>query len=105
LPVSTATLTGIATASSGSSIASYNWVETSGPVTAVIATPTLASTGISGLTTAGPYVFTLTATDNTAPTALTGSSSVTVTVNPAPAVTVSAGSAQNSCIACNEYCA
>ncbi len=94
LPTSTATLTGTATATSGSSIVGYNWVETSGPATATITTPTLASTGISGLTAAGSYVFTLTATDNTSPTAMTGSSSVTVTVNAAPAVTVSAGPAQ-----------
>jgi hypothetical protein len=94
LPTSTVTLTGTATASSGSSIASYNWAQTSGPVTATIATPTTASTTVSGLTTAGSYVFTLTATDNTTPTALTGSASVIITVNSAPVVTVSAGSPQ-----------
>lgn len=82
LPTSTATLTGTASTSPGNSIATYSWVQTSGPVSATIASPASASTGISGLTSTGSYVFTLTATNNGSPV-LTGTSTVTITVNPA----------------------
>jgi len=78
LPVSTATLSGSATASTGRTIASYSWTEASGPVTGTITTPTTASTTVTGLTTVGSYVFTLTATDSTG---ATGTGSVTITVN------------------------
>lgn len=83
LPANTVTLNGTATPSVGSLIAGYSWSQTSGPVASVIATPTLASTSVSGLSTAGNYVFTFTASDNTAPVALTNSATVMVTVNPA----------------------
>ena len=82
LPTSTVTLTGTATASVGSLISGYSWVQTSGPVTGVIATPTLASTLVSGLSSAGSYVFTLTASDNSTPVQ-SSSSAVTISVNPA----------------------
>ncbi len=96
LPTSSVTLSGSATASLGSSIASYSWSLTSEPsgVTPVIVTSTAASTVVNGLTVPGNYVFTLIASDNTTPVALTSSSSVTVTVNAAPVVMVSAGSNQ-----------
>ncbi len=81
LPTSTATLSSSATATSGSTIAGYNWVFTSGPVVPVIVSATLSSTLVTGLTTVGNYVFTLTASDNSAPV-LTGSATATVTVNP-----------------------
>ncbi|MEK7586228.1 MAG: hypothetical protein AAB477_03310 [Patescibacteria group bacterium] len=84
LPVSTVTLVGTATFSApATAIASYAWVQTSGPVASVIATPASASTSVTGLTTAGSYVFTLTATDNAPAPAFVGTSTVTVTVNPA----------------------
>ncbi len=81
LPTSSVALTGTATTSPGNSIASYAWAQTSGPVASTIATPASASTTVSGLTTVGTYVFTLTANNNGSPV-LTGTSTVTVTVNP-----------------------
>lgn len=81
LPTSSVTLTGSATTSPGNSIATYAWTQTSGPVASTIATPANVSTAVSGLTTAGTYVFTLTATNNGSPV-LTGTSTVTITVNP-----------------------
>lgn len=86
LPNNVVTLTGTATAAVDKSIASYMWTQTSGP-TSVISTPTSATTLVSGLNTVGTYVFTLTATDNTPTTALTGSATTTVTVNPAGTTT------------------
>lgn len=60
----TSTLTGSGTDSDGT-IASYSWAFTSGPTTATITTPNAATTAVTGLTTVGDYVFTLTVTDNT----------------------------------------
>jgi poly(3-hydroxybutyrate) depolymerase/PKD repeat protein len=77
LPVSTTTLSGSATAASGSTIASYAWTQLSGPATATIASATTASTSISQLTTAGTYSFRLTAKDNNN---LSASDTVIVTV-------------------------
>lgn len=89
LPTSQATLSGSATANNGGSIIRYTWTQESGTI-ATIASPALASTNITGLTTAGVRVFTLTAEDDEH---YTNSSSVTVTVNPAqttyPTVTTS----------------
>lgn len=78
LPVSTATLRGTATDSDGS-IASWTWSQASGPA-ATIQSPSSATTAISGLTTAGTYVFTLKVTDNGGATA---SANTTVTVKSA----------------------
>lgn len=78
LPVSSTTLTGSATDPDGT-IATYAWTQTSGTA-ATVSNPNSASTGISGLNTAGIRTFRLTATDNL------GASSyaeVTVTVNAA----------------------
>jgi hypothetical protein len=80
LPTSIATLTGVATAMTGASIASYAWSQVSGPVTATIASPTLATTQVTGLTTAGDYVFRLTATDNSAPTPMSYTDDVVIHV-------------------------
>ncbi|WP_341836319.1 PKD domain-containing protein [Chitinophaga pollutisoli] len=80
LPVSTATLTGTGTAASGSSIISYAWTQVSGPRTATLATANAASTGVSGLTTAGTYIFRLTVTDDKG---LTGTATVEIVVAPA----------------------
>ncbi len=81
LPISTVTLTGSATATSGSTIASYAWAQTSGPSASTIVTPSALSTSVTGLIV-GSYVFTMTASDNTTPTALTSSATTTVTVSP-----------------------
>jgi len=92
LPVSSLTLTGTATGNGGATISTTVWTEVSGPVTAAIAAASSLTTSVSGLTTAGTYVFQLKATDNHG---LSATSTVTITVSPAnipPAV--SAGSAQ-----------
>jgi len=96
LPASSLTLTGSATGNGGATISSTVWTEVSGPVTAVIAAATSLSTGVTGLTTAGTYVFELKATDNNG---LSSTATVTVTVQAAaPPVnvppTVSAGAPQ-----------
>jgi alpha-tubulin suppressor-like RCC1 family protein len=93
LPTSSVTLTGTATGNNGATISSTAWTEVSGPVTATIASASALSTGVSGLTTAGTYVFQLKATDNNA---LTGTATVTITVQAAAVVppTVHAGSDQ-----------
>jgi hypothetical protein len=85
LPATTATLGGSGTDADGT-IAGYAWTQVGGTsgVTATIDTPTLASTMVSGLTTAGTYVFHLTVTDNQG---ATDTSDVTITVNNATATT------------------
>ena len=91
LPTSSVTLTGTATGNGGATIVSTAWTEVSGPVTGMIANAGSLSTGVSGLTTAGTYVFQFKATDNHN---LTSMATVTVTVQAAVPPTVSAGSAQ-----------
>jgi len=80
LPVSTVSLTGTATDPDGT-IASQLWVQSSGPAASTIASPTALTTNITGLTVAGAYVFSLTATDNSG---LSTTDLVTVQVLPAP---------------------
>jgi hypothetical protein len=94
LPVSSVTLTGTATGNSGATISSTVWTEVSGPVVATIASAAGVTTGVTGLTTAGSYVFELKATDNNG---LSNTAAVTITVQAAPPPvsvppTVSAGS-------------
>jgi alpha-tubulin suppressor-like RCC1 family protein len=84
LPTSTTTLTGTATGNKGATIKGLSWKQVSGPANATIASSTSLSTTVSGLTVAGSYVFSLTATDNNS---LTGTASVTVTVNAAATTT------------------
>jgi hypothetical protein len=97
LPASTVTLTGTATGNGGATISAEGWTELSGPVTASPSAASSLTTGVSGLTTAGAYVFQLKATDNNG---LSGTSTVTITVDaavpPPPPVppTVSAGNSQ-----------
>ncbi len=79
LPVSSVSLTGTATDADGT-IASSLWTQTSGPVTAVIASPGVLTTNITGMI-AGTYVFSLTAIDNSG---LSTTDLVTVQVLPAP---------------------
>ncbi len=81
LPTSSVTLTGSGTDTDGS-IASYAWTKVSGPAGGAIGSPATASTGITGMTTAGTYVFRLTVTDNGG---ATGTDDVSVVVNSAPA--------------------
>jgi hypothetical protein len=64
LPTSSVTLTGTATGNNGATISSIAWSEVSGPATAAIANAAALSTGVSGMTAAGTYVFQLKATDN-----------------------------------------
>jgi hypothetical protein len=91
LPTSSVTLTGTATGNNGATISATAWTEVSGPVTAAIASAGSLSTGVTGLTTAGTYVFQLKATDNNG---LSGTATVTITVQAAAPPTVSAGSDQ-----------
>jgi ribosomal protein L14 len=79
LPTSTVTLKGSATDASGT-ITTYAWTQVSGPSTATIATASAATTTVSALV-AGSYVFQLKVTDNNS---LSGTATVTITVNPAP---------------------
>jgi len=80
LPVSSVTLTGSATGNGGATISSTAWTETSGPVMATIGAASSLSTGVTGLTTAGTYVFQLQATDNNG---LSSTAAVTITVQAA----------------------
>jgi Carbohydrate binding module (family 6)/Secretion system C-terminal sorting domain len=77
VPASSTNLSGSATPSTGSSIASYGWTEISGPSNAAISSAGSASTGISALIP-GTYTFQLTVKDNSGATA---TSTMTITVN------------------------
>ncbi|HVY74662.1 MAG TPA: PKD domain-containing protein, partial [Puia sp.] len=79
LPTSSATLNGSASKDPDGSIAAYAWTQSSGPSTAAIASPSSASTTVSGLKQ-GVYIFQLQVTDNSGATA---TDTVTVTVNAA----------------------
>jgi len=80
LPTNTVTLSGSGTGTTGATISSYAWTQTSGPNTAGISTPANAGTTVTGLIE-GVYIFTLTVTDNHG---LTNSAGVTITVKPVP---------------------
>src|SRR6185312_9999853 len=69
LPTTSANLAGTATGNGGATITNVSWKQGSGPVTAKIGSPNSVNTAITGLTTAGNYIFTLTATDNNGETA------------------------------------
>lgn len=79
LPTTSTTLVGNGTDDVG--VASYLWTKISGPNTFVIASPTTSTTNITGLTTAGTYVFRLRVTDVSG---LTATDDAQVIVNPAP---------------------
>ncbi len=70
------------------------WTQISGPVTATITTPSAPNTTITGLTTAGSYVFRWTISNAPCTASI---SNVTITVNGAP-TTANAGSAQSVCV-------
>lgn len=80
LPVSTATLTGSAKDSLGA-ITAHNWTFVSGPTVPVIDTSTNYNTGVTGLSAAGVYIFTLSVTDSRH---LTVSANAQITVFPPP---------------------
>lgn len=85
LPVSSATLNSSASTDPDGTITSRLWSQVSGPITATIVASTSVSTSITGMTSAGTYVFKITVTDNNA---VAGSANVTVTVQPANIVPV-----------------
>jgi len=99
LPTSSVTLTSTATAASGTTLVSGLWKETSGPVTATIASPSSSNTAITGLTTAGTYIFSYTIKNNLGQTA-TGNT--TVIVN-AAATTTSSSSTIPVIVSTGEY--
>ncbi|MEP6748243.1 MAG: PKD domain-containing protein, partial [Bacteroidota bacterium] len=78
LPLSIVTLTGTGAGTNGATIVSYSWAKTSGPAGGAISLPLLNTTLVTGLVQ-GTYVYTLRVTDNHG---LSGSSSVSVVVNP-----------------------
>jgi len=80
LPTSTAYLKGTAVGNDGATIVSVYWRQGAGPKTASIGGSTSLNATITGMTTAGRYVFTLYATDNKGNTS---NGSMTVTVNAA----------------------
>jgi len=77
-PASSVTLTGSGT--DNGTITAYAWTQVGGPVTASITSPSSATTGVTGLSNVGAYIFRLTVTDNTG---LTGIDDVQITVQPA----------------------
>ncbi len=75
LPSNSVTLSGTGTDADGT-ITGYSWTKISGP-SANISSPNSASTNVTGMTTAGTYVFQLTVTDNNG---ATGTSTVQMNV-------------------------
>lgn len=92
LPTSTATLTGSGTSTDGGSIVSYAWTQLSGP-SSTITSPSSATTGLTGMTSAGTYVYQLEVTDNYT---LTGTDTISIIVAPlenvVATVSIAAGS-------------
>ena len=81
LPTNSVNYSGTGSTDANGTIAGYAWAQNSGPNTAGISAPTASATNFTGLI-AGTYVFKLTVTDNQG---ATGSTTKTLTVNPAPA--------------------
>ncbi|GGK67992.1 hypothetical protein GCM10011405_14940 [Rufibacter glacialis] len=79
LPVSSVTLSGSGTSSSGA-ITAYEWAQVSGPNTAAFSSKTVASPTVSGLV-AGDYVFSLKVTSSAG---VSPADQVAVKVNPQP---------------------
>lgn len=79
LPTNSVSLSGSGTDADGS-VVSYAWSKLSGPSAFKIANPSSATTDVSGMAE-GVYVFELKVTDNKG---ATGTSTVKITVNPAP---------------------
>jgi formylglycine-generating enzyme required for sulfatase activity len=83
LPATNAVLSGNATAAEGST-PRCQWTQVSGPVAAVIGSPSAATTPVTGLSTAGAYIFRLTVTDSAG---AIDAADVTVLVRPALYIT------------------
>lgn len=79
LPTSSVTLSGSGADTDGT-ISAYLWTKVSGPSFGTITSPTSASTTVTGLTSAGSYVYRLTVTDNEGGT---GFNDATITVSAA----------------------
>jgi hypothetical protein len=92
LPTSSVNFTGSGTDSDGT-IASYTWTKILGPAGPAIATPSSASTAVTGFITPGTYQFELKVTDNNG---AIGKDTIQVIVNPDPniAPTANAGADQ-----------
>lgn len=88
-PTSTTTLTGSGTDVDGT-IASYLWTKLSGPSCTIVSASS-ATTNVTGMSTAGTYVFQLQVTDNGGST---GVDQMTVTVNASSPVVANAGADQ-----------
>lgn len=91
LPTTTATLTGSGSSTDGT-IVSYAWTQVSGPGSS-ITSPSSATTGITGMTTAGTYVYQLEVTDNYS---LTGTDTITIIVAALANVVVTMSMAEGS---------
>ena len=76
------------------SVGAGNWTQLSGPLTATITTASSPSTTITGMTTAGSYVFRWTISNNPC---ISSQNSVTITVSPEPTV-ADAGVDQSACV-------
>jgi dienelactone hydrolase len=93
LPSASSTLTGTVSEPNGT-ITAYQWSQVSGPNTAAFSNAKTAQTAISGLIQ-GTYVFKFTATSSTGQSA---SDQVTVVVNAAPTVTITANAGADKAI-------
>ncbi len=91
LPTSSVTIDASAsTAASGATITKYEWTKVPTSAIGTIATPGAAKTTVTGLTTAGTYVYQVKVTDNNGKTA---TAQVTITVKAAAAVDASKANA------------
>ncbi|MBX3242629.1 MAG: alpha/beta hydrolase fold domain-containing protein, partial [Chitinophagaceae bacterium] len=96
LPTNTATLDASgSTASAGTTISSFSWSKVSGPASGTIASATTAKTTVSGLSTAGTYVYEVKVTDNTGKSA---TATVTITVKSAATASLTARAGDNQTI-------
>lgn len=92
LPTNSVTLSGSGSDTDGT-ISSYLWTKISGPAFGTITSPTSASTTVTGLTTAGTYVYRLTVTDNEGATGF-NDASITVSAAGNSSPTANAGADQ-----------
>ena len=83
MPIGSMTLNGTKSYDPDGTIAAYNWIEISGPSNATIANNNAATATVTGIQSAGSYIFKLTVTDNKGATA---SAQVTETVSAATVV-------------------
>lgn len=81
LPTNTVQLDGSASTVAQGKTATYSWIQTSGPNTATIASPSANKTNVNGLIE-GVYVFKLTVSDNNNPVKSSFSSTTVTVINP-----------------------